>query len=934
MPAFRFNSASNPLEIVAAAIFDEYGDDPTELRNIQLLLPEAAQSHVLRRKLLERFNPQGALFAPRISTLQEYVTARTAPDGHILNNHAQELMLVEVLQEHGYSWQMADELLRWFEALELNNHHPNELQSELTNSGFSGFNEDAAKLAILWKAWQTQLQDERATTRSNQYRKGLLALTIDQPLYVIGYDWLQELELSFITRHIDDGLTIWVQPDQPLHEQLIGASIPVTDATPPTGGGRNEALDILFSQHKGASLIQRCEQWKQKNTTVFDGLHIFAAANPEEEAIAIDRQVRAWINEGKRNIAIVTEDRRLARRASAILRRAEINLYDEAGWPLSTTTAAGVVERWLETIETDFAQQPLLDVLKTSFTHASKFKPQVIYQFQRDIIEREKVPAQISRYRKAVRERSEALPVQALGAMADIEALLDLVEAAAQPLLKLTSQPRHSPERYVHALRESLIKLGLFKGLTLDAAGQRITQELTDMEQAAKQRSLSLSWAEFRAWFGRALETHNFRPGRNLSGVSLLKLEQSRLGDYDAIMLAGAGEKQLPGPSAKHIFFNDSARYALKLKTRETARQLSFSRFRRLIESTQDVVISYTAAQNGEPKLPSPWVSLLQSFAQTTEDNSLFAEQLTALVRSPNAAIHTLDLLAPPAPPSLAAPQMPADLIPSTLSASGHQTLIDCPYRYFANYSLGLRAHDDIVEQLTKREFGNIVHAALQNFYAGGDSTLPGPFDQQISPSTADAAREHLLEIGRQLLKNEPATGFEQQGWHQAWTALAANIIDWELEQNTGWRNHGNEIELTRPIPKTETRLFGKIDRIDRKSEEERILDYKTGTSASAKQIASGESVQLLTYALLDDKATEAGYLPLTADKEIKTKNGIPPARIDELREQALKRLTEMLSAMKAGAQMPANGESNAACKHCKLDGLCRTEVLAEHAAD
>ncbi|MGV6816015.1 MAG: PD-(D/E)XK nuclease family protein [Thiotrichales bacterium] len=936
MPAYCYNSSRNPLNALAAVLYRDHRDNPLALRQIQILMPELSQAPILRQKMLEQFSGQAALFAPPLTTLQRYVSERTAPDGRILNNHAQELMLVEVLQDHGYSWQLADELLRWFEALALSNHNPDDLQSELADSGFTGFDEDATKLAILWKAWQTQLKQEGSTTRTNHYRKGLVEFSATQPLYLLGYDWLNQLELDFLKRHLSSHqATILVQTDQPVYQQLLtaGISIAPLDKKP---GRRTEALNLLFQPQPGQTFIDRCIHWKERQSPVFNGLRIFAASQPEEEAIAADRQVRSWIAEGKSNIAIVTEDRRLARRISAILRRSDIALFDEAGWPLSTTMAAGVVERWLETIETEFACQPLLDVLKNGFIPSGQFPPGTIFRFQRDIIEREQIPAGLPQYRQALQNRSARLANSAEPELKYVEALLDAVEHAAQPMLNLVTDHRHSPESFVHCLHESLQRLGLRDGLSKDPAGQRILQELIDMEQATSNRSLGFNWTEFRTWFGRALETHNFRPGRNPTTVSLLNLEQSRLGEYDAVLLAGAGDKQLPGPTSRHIFFNDSARYALNLKTREATRQLSFSRFRRLLESTRDITISYTAVENGESQAPSPWVSLLQSFAETAENHPLQADELEKLVLNPDAAPKAESPLDPPSPPTPAAPTMPVELIPGRISASAHQTLIACPYRYFASYGLGLKATEEAVELMTKREFGNLAHIALEQFYKGGDQSLPGPFRQKISATTAADALDCLLEIGLQLLAREQTTGFEQRAWQQEWRALARRLIDWEVTENHGWRNAGNEVALERPIPGTDKLLYGKIDRLDLRPGEnqndERIIDYKTGSVPGRAKIRSGESVQLLTYSLLKTTATEAKFLPLTTDQSIKLKNGVEANEIDNLRELTLKRLSMLLASMATGSEMPANGDAKTACLYCDFPGLCRTQLLTEDA--
>src|SRR5690606_5726489 len=91
------------------------------------------------------------------------------------------------------------------------------------------------------------------------------------------------------------------------------------------------------------------------------------ADDAEHEARAVDLQIRRWWLAGHRRIALVTEDRKLARRVRALLARAGLALNDTVGWALSTTSAAAALERWLEAVEESFRASPLLDVLKSPF---------------------------------------------------------------------------------------------------------------------------------------------------------------------------------------------------------------------------------------------------------------------------------------------------------------------------------------------------------------------------------------------------------------------------------------------------------------------------------------------------------------------------------------------------------------------------------------
>jgi ATP-dependent helicase/nuclease subunit B len=59
--------------------------------------------------------------------------------------------------------------------------------------------------------------------------------------------------------------------------------------------------------------------------------------------------------------------RLVARRARALLERAQVLVKDEAGWAFSTTSAATAVGRWLDVAGGDCYHRDLLDLMKSPF---------------------------------------------------------------------------------------------------------------------------------------------------------------------------------------------------------------------------------------------------------------------------------------------------------------------------------------------------------------------------------------------------------------------------------------------------------------------------------------------------------------------------------------------------------------------------------------
>jgi len=917
----------DPLAVLVDTLLIDQASHLPQLDHVTILLPDLAEAQRLRHRLVNHEKVAGAVLAPQISTLQRYIETHTPPTGTLLNTHAQELMLVEVLRDHplsgqGNPWHLADELLKLFEALHL--AHGTDFPTDLLSDIFSS---EATNIQLLWQAWQTQLETEHATTRTKVYSEGLsnptfLAQHNDEHIYLAGYDWLHQAELNFLLACFEQNMAqVFVSPYQPLWLQLHQANISLPNT--PKSNTLTKQLDSLYAGDQ-ETLKNRAKPYRSKPSPLVGNLSVFKAGDPEQEARAVDIQTRQWLLGGFQRIAIVTEDRRLARRISALLHRANIDTQDNAGWPLSTTTAAGTLERWLETIENDFDHSSLLDVLKSGFLSAPGFSKNTVYRLQLDIIEHEGIAHSLQAYRQALTARMTVLGGTQSTTVSQIYHLLNHLERAAAPLLPLLTGSPQEPGIMIDALRESLDRLGLWQGYGLDPAGQRIQQEFQDMHRALQHRDIELSWFEFRSWLGRALETHNFRPALEDSPVRIMRFDQSRLGYYDGLIIAGADGQHLPGSQHRQIFFNEAARYELGLKTWEIERQQRFSQYRRLLQAAPQVLISYSGDSDDAPSLPSGWVDLLQTFHRYTSEQSIENTHLHELLASDEAQIESPYPANNPRPATQPQPTMPSTLIPKTLSASSHQQLIDCPYRFFAARGLRLREREQIADILGKREYGSLIHRCLQAFHSDLDD-LNGPFPHAVTQLNRDDAIQTLTNISQQVFEPELKRNFEHRGWWQLWQHLLPGYIDWQIKRAENWVVSTVEQEYRQPLGSDQFQIMGKIDRIDRCPEGLGLglIDYKTGAIASRANVEAGEAVQLLTYALLLEDTVETTYLSFDPRKGVKTESEISKETLSQLLPTIKTRLDMMLTAIQRGHKLPAWGHDST-CRYCEMMGLCR----------
>ncbi|MEX0900900.1 MAG: PD-(D/E)XK nuclease family protein [Gammaproteobacteria bacterium] len=659
-----------------------------------------------------------------------------------------------------------------------------------------------------------------------------------------------------------------------------------------------------------------------------DAWSVLDADSPEHEARAVDLQVRLWWLAGHRRLALVTEDRKLARRVRALLARAGIPLADTVGWALSTTSAAASLERWLETVEEEFRASPLLDVLKSPFCALDPDRAaqlQDAWLFDEGVVRNEQTARGLAAYRNAIRRRHGRLPDAWGAAVAErLLAMVDRIENAAAPLRRYALGSRGvPPAELMTALRESLARAGLSAGFTADAAGQRVLEEIDSMVTAAAGAETTMTWREWRAWLARTLEHANYRVSGS-DGVQLMSLAAAADGAFDALIIAGADDDHLPGRAAAHPFFNDGVRADLGLETWADVRALRAWQFRRALALAPRRLVTWCREDSQTRRLPSPWLAAMRTVAGLAWGALPAPHALTALARNDHALVRTHDGF--PAPARSARPAAQPGRIPLRWSATAHQELIDCPYRWFAARRLQLQAPDRVREAMTKQDFGKLVHRCLQAFHTDLPR-LPGPFSAVVTVQNRDAAERLLHEIGVAVFAAEAPDDFIARTWLAAWAGAIPSLVGFEIERAAaGWRVVGGEHKFERQLGAIT--LHGRIDRLEENGADRAVIDYKTGAVASRRAVADGENVQLTTYALAIDAVRELYFVGLDG-----AATGLPGGResrpVDELLALAGGRIEALAEALQRGAPLPANGDI-AACRHCAYDGLCRVGTWDE----
>jgi ATP-dependent helicase/nuclease subunit B len=905
------------LAALAGDILADHAGTAPDLSGAVVVLPNLHAAAALAGALGARAGC--ALLLPRSTTLATWCAATPLPIARI-TDAGREIALFDALRGRNWFdapdlWPLATELAALFDDLTRHSLSLPDSAEDFMRRIEAAYQARAgepmqfeAKLVHeLWRAFSRPAGDDVRQIDGAGLRGLQLARIAEQataPLYAMGLPQLTPAEREFLELYARRAPVRLYRvdaaaDDASLTERFLRAAWP---------DSLGDAGDL---RARARSFPAQCA-----DSPVSGRLALFGASSLEQEARAVDAQVRRWLLDGRERIAVVALDRMAARRARALLERARIMVQDETGWVFSTTSASTVVMRWLETLSGDFYHLDLLDLLKSPFVFFGwADRREAVYRFER-IVRAESVVAGLDSYADAARADPD-------GGLA-----LELLERLRNAARLFPVDRRRRPHDWLALLFASLRSLGVDEGLRSDPAGLQLWELLELRSSELAGTATVFSFAEWRRWLNRQLEAAEFRDSGISSPVAFTQLSLTRLRAFDAVVLVGCDAAHLPGPGVESVFFNESVRAQLGLPTSEQRIAQIRDDLIGLLSRCGSALVTWQKLRNGEPNLPSPLFERLEVFHQMAwrgglEDGDL-AERLPQAVIDPPLLPGMAQAPLLPAGTMPPAPVLDSARIPARISASGYNSLVACPYQFYARYALGLREPDEVRETLEKRDFGEYVHRILRDFHARFSSIADRPRAE---------IEDLLAQISDRVFRAATEADYLSHAWALRWRALIPRYLDWQLDrERDGWRFHAAEMkrEIVIELPGGGSlTLEGRLDRVDRRDSQGMrtfaVLDYKTRNAKALKDALAtpGEDVQLPVYAALISEPVEgAFYLSLDRDAPVEVPVGDD---IGEAVSEAVGRLREIFAALHAGAPAPAQG-IDAACEWCEMKGLCRKD--------
>jgi ATP-dependent helicase/nuclease subunit B len=404
-------------------------------------------------------------------------------------------------------------------------------------------------------------------------------------------------------------------------------------------------------------------------------------------------------------------------------------------------------------------------------------------------------------------------------------------------------------------------------------------------------------------------------------------LSATALRTFDAAVLIGADEDHLPTAPAELLFFSNDVRAELGLTTADAALKEQSGQLASLLATTPVVMATWRRRRGDEPNSLSPLLERLRLVAARATGDDLARRPERATFEVESSALEC------PAPSA-------ASLLPVRLSASHAQSLVNCPYQFYARRLLRLEAPEDVLEEPGKREFGEALHEALRRFHEEwGSSEL-----ETVEP---DRLRLSLVRHASVVFAQDKERLPGLLAYERRFLSLVDDYITWAQQHSSaGWRWVAAEQELARPLVLDDGReleLTGRLDRIDRRADGTlMVLDYKARGAEELKRglRIPGEDVQLPFYGLLLRDSPPAtggvGAAYVAFDRGRENASGVqmiaPSQSFEVLVDDVGTRLQSDLQRIADGAPLPALGAPSV-CEYCEMRGLCRRDYW-EHDAE
>lgn len=880
---FNIPAGYSFADALAQGILERAGNDPLLLSDHTILLPSRRACRTLRdaflrlsggdAALLPLMRPIGDVDADEVSMFSGAEETADIPDAVSKLDRqlllAQAILKAKMAQSFDQAVALAAELGHFLDEVQTERLSFDGL-SQLVPEEFAGHWQKTLEfLKIVTGHWPDILH-ERGVIDFAARRNALLEAQIEtwkkhppqKPVVAAGSTGTvpAAAELLALVSRLPQGTIVLPGLDTDLDEEswnTIGEDHPqfnMKKLISLVGIDRKDVKDwplqkkFLINKDRGRLLSEAMrpagttENWRHLKTDDFsgralDGFTRIDCDTPQEEADVISFAMREVLETPGKTCALITPDRRLARRVSLSLKRWGIAIDDSGGQPLTELPAGSWLLLTAEAAEESLSPVTLLSLLKHPLMAAGMPPDELrdmVYFLDEYALRGPRPSGGFDGLRKAAAEKKDLL-----GWIGRIEPLMkDFTEMMSSGREKPFRDLLTQHIRMAEALAATTDEPGaarLWRGEAGEAASEFLKGLLASSADVPP-----LSPEHYVSFLTILMKRETVRPRYGSHPrLSILGQIEARLFCADKVILGGLNEGTWPDLSGHDPWMSRPMRKKFGLPSPEKSISLSAHDFVQAA-SSRDVIITRARKVDGAPTVPARWLLRIETVLKAVglewgKSTGLKYRQWARMMDTPR-EIHAA---------SRPAPTPPVEARPRKLSVTRIESWMRDPYQIYAKYVLDLNALKPIDADAGGAERGTFIHAALEKFA----KTFPDDVPE-------DAVKK-LLEFGRLSLGELKISPEVEAFW---WPRFEKIAIEFVREEKI-WRASAKTVATEDSgLWQFESSggpfiLTAKADRIDQMEDGSyAVIDYKSGVVPDSGAVRAGLSPQLPLEALILEK--------------------------------------------------------------------------------
>jgi hypothetical protein len=310
--------------------------------------------------------------------------------------------------------------------------------------------------------------------------------------------------------------------------------------------------------------------------------------------------------------------------------------------------------------------------------------------------------------------------------------------------------------------------------------------------------------------------------GEPLRGLQIMGLLETRLLNFENVILLSVNEGKLPLGNSQNTYIPFDIRRFFDLHTFLENDSIYAYHFYRLIQDAKNVHLLYNALSSGvNTGEKSRFITQIE-MESSHEIEHLIIENSSEPITTKPIEITKTQIV-----------QERLQKWKGKVSASHLTSYLYNPIDFYLSKILNTSETDEIEEELSIKNYGNLVHYSLQEVY----EVLKGKVLKESDLKNSLKAIDNYINIAIEKLKHQPE--FYEKGMNYIHKAIAKKVIENVLNHDLELIKQGNKLEIVDIERKFENIDFplngndkisflGYIDRIDKLNGTLRIIDYKT----------------------------------------------------------------------------------------------------------